>query len=118
MVTGLALGYGCNLHAVWDSAMLDASGVPTKEYVKRLNLLPGIAASIGVPSMWADESFRLAKRAWVIDGAALGIGYSDRWRQEMDLRLLFAGKRLAAILSAALVKNDPDTAHVKPGTRN
>ena len=54
------------------------------------------------PEQWSDESFELAKAAWVKPGADLGQAYYDRERPVMDRQLALAGLRLARMLNAML----------------
>jgi hypothetical protein len=54
------------------------------------------------PEQWANESFELAKGAWVKPGADLDQAYYDRERPVMDWQLALAGLRLARMLNGTL----------------
>jgi len=62
--------YPCNLHSAWDSGLIEHTGMDEEGYVAHLEQLISrehLRAS-GNPADWANESFALAKTAWVNDG--------------------------------------------------
>ncbi|HEY6350093.1 MAG TPA: S1/P1 nuclease [Candidatus Angelobacter sp.] len=96
--------YLCNLHAEWDSGLLEHSGRSEQEYVAYLEQMittQKLQAS-GTPDTWANESLRLAKQAWLNDGASADEAYYRANIKVVDERLALAGLRLAAMLNDAL----------------
>jgi len=58
--------------------------------------------SRGNPADWANESFALAKAAWVNDGESVDEQYYEQQIKVVDERLALAGLRLAAVLNEVL----------------
>ena len=56
----------------------------------------------GNPADWANESFALAKAAWVNDGGSVDEQYYHRQIKVVDERLALGGLRLAALLNEVL----------------
>ena len=54
------------------------------------------------PADWANESFALAKAAWVNDGGSVDEQYYRQQIKVVDERLALAGLRLAALLNEVL----------------
>jgi S1/P1 Nuclease len=96
----------CNLHYVWDIELIEHSRRSDAEYVARLDRL--IAQnnlqheSDGGPAVWADDSFRLAKRVWLNDGGSVDEAYYRKNIGIVDTQLARAGLRLASMLNDAL----------------
>jgi hypothetical protein len=61
----------------------------------------------GNPADWADESFVLAKAAWVNDGGSVDELYYRQQIEVVDERLALAGLRLAALLNEVLGRVSP-----------
>jgi hypothetical protein len=95
--------YECNLHSVWDSGLIHHTGMDEEAYVEHLDRL--ISAehlhASGNPADWANESFALAKAAWVNNGGSVDEQYYLRQIKVVDERLALAGLRLAALLNEA-----------------
>ncbi len=91
--------YPCNLHSAWDSGLIEHAGMDEEAYVAHLEQLitrEHLHAS-GNPADWANESFALAKAAWVNDGGSVDEQYYRQQIKVVDERLALAGLRLAAI---------------------
>jgi len=56
----------------------------------------------GALADWANESFALAKAAWVPDGGAVDEQYYRQRIRVVDERLALAGLRLAALVNEVL----------------
>ena len=95
--------YSCNLHSVWDTSMIQHTGLKPREYAEKLERL--IAADNlngqagGTPEQWANESLRFAATAWVLDGTNLDEPYYQREIKVVDTRMALAGLRLAKLLN-------------------
>jgi S1/P1 Nuclease len=110
-----ASGVQCadNLHAFWDGML--GSSPDFAQITAQGNALnerpvpPG--ADISDPKIWIQESFDLAQSHVykTVNGAALGdpradidAAYVTRARSDADVRAILAGRRLAALINAAL----------------
>jgi hypothetical protein len=103
--------YDCNLHGVWDTSMIQHTGLKRGEYVNRLEELVrseqlGLQDG-GRPDLWADESVALVKTAWVQDGTNLDEGYYQREIKVVDRQMALAGLRLAKLLNETIGKMTP-----------
>jgi hypothetical protein len=100
--------HACNLHFAWDIGLIEHTGLGEAQYVSRLDQL--IARqnlrreAVGTPEEWANESFGLAKKAWLNDGGSVDEPYYKNEIGVVDRRLALAGIRLAALLNQALGK--------------
>jgi hypothetical protein len=56
----------------------------------------------GTPEQWANESFLLAKKAWLNDGGAVDQTYYDNEIGVVNRRLALAGIRLSSLINQAL----------------
>jgi hypothetical protein len=102
---------GSNLHAVWDSGLLERTGRDEPTYVNFLSRTstPELADawSAGTTVDWANESLDLARRAYqdpasgaeMRSGARLGQPYQDANLPMAERRVAQAGVRLAWILN-------------------
>ena len=103
--------YECNLHGVWDSDLIEHTGLSREEYAHREEGL--IAAEKldvqagGTPEQWADESLKLAQAAWVPDGADLDEHYYEQQIKVVDKQMALAGLRLAKLLNDTIGKMTP-----------
>lgn len=98
--------YACNLHAEWDTGLLEHTGRSEQEYVTYLEQMitsKDLQAG-GTPQDWANESLRLAKQVWLNDGGVIDEAYYQANIGIVDQRLAQAGLRLAAVLNQALGK--------------
>jgi nuclease S1 len=98
--------FPCNLHAVWDSRLIARRNLDDRAYVAHLQKLivdNRLAAQpLGTPAEWAEQSWRLARRALVSPGTNLDDAYYRRQIAVIDERLALAGVRLAAAVNRAL----------------
>lgn len=114
--------YECNLHGVWDSELIEHTGLSREECVQheeelvRAGKLEALAG--GTPEQWANESLKLAQAAWVPDGTDLDEQYYDKQIKVVDRQLALAGLRLAKLLNDSIGKMTPRdfAALVQPNT--
>jgi nuclease S1 len=103
--------YECNLHGVWDTDLIEHTGLNREEYAQHeeeliaANKLDALAD--GTPEEWANESHTLAEAAWVPDGTDLNEGYYDKQIKVVDRQLALAGLRLAKLLNESIGKMTP-----------
>lgn len=103
--------YECNLHRVWDTSMIQHSGMSRADYAQHEEEL--ITAEkldgqrIGMPEQWANESAKLAEAAWVPDGADLDERYYDQQIKVVARQMALAGLRLARVLNETIGKMTP-----------
>jgi len=101
-------GKGSNLHSLWDSGMLNATGLDEAAYLQRLR-----AMSLAVPmarqplppasAQWAEASCAIVVRPGFYPPAAvIGQDYVQTWRPVAEMQLRHGGAHLAATLNAAL----------------
>jgi len=101
----------CNLHAVWDDALIESTGLNEKRYTARL--LAEIkenkweSLSGGVPAAWANVSHHYAVNAITPNGAMLVRDYVDEESQIVDAELALGGLRLARALNRILGSTTP-----------
>jgi hypothetical protein len=98
--------YACNLHAEWDTGLIEHTGRSEQDYVAYLEQMitaKKLQAS-GQPADWANESLQLARKVWLNDGGAVDETYYKANINIVDERLALAGLRLAAVLNDALGK--------------
>lgn len=95
-------GEGSNLHRVWDSGLLRASGHTEDDLVSQLRARAARVAQ-ATPAAWAEASCRVV----VQDGfyparRTLDAAYSQAWMPTARTQLHAAGWRLAEVLESAL----------------
>lgn len=99
-------GRGTNLHAVWDSGLIEHAPEGTEQFRKAvLAATPAKALASGTPATWAEESCQVvwANRAELYPtGHRLEADYATRMTPVVRDRLVRAGARLAALLNAKL----------------
>ncbi|HXS73111.1 MAG TPA: S1/P1 nuclease [Rhodanobacteraceae bacterium] len=96
---------GTNLHAIWDSTLLNARHLGYRAYADEIAANTARTKPIpeGTPAQWAEESCRIVRdgdiypRSRVIDER-----YVQRERPIAEERLRQAGARLAALLNREL----------------
>jgi hypothetical protein len=99
----------CNLHALWDTALVAHQRLDEAAYVARLE--SQIAARrwqdrpIGTAAEWALESHALARSALLPAGAAVEVSYLDAHVAIVDERLAMGGLRLASVLNDVLSRS-------------
>ena len=96
-------GRGTNLHRVWDSLMLDSTGLSAAQFTRKLETERAPVMAGGTPVEWAEESCRIDRD----DGVYPPPRFIDRAYVERELpiaeqRLRQAGARLAALLNRDL----------------
>ncbi len=95
-------GRDTNLHAVWDSAMVDGTGYSFTELTERLNRHTSSADVIAwwdpEPRHWIAESVHIRERIYPAE-TELGYDYVYKHTPTVELRLKQAGVRLAAYLN-------------------
>ncbi|WP_244860038.1 S1/P1 nuclease [Xanthomonas arboricola] len=100
-------GKGSNLHALWDSGMLNDRHLDDDAYLQRLLALPATAATSPVlpppAAAWAQASCKIAVTPGVYPSKhVLPDDYIATYRPLAETQLREAGDRLAAVLNAAL----------------
>ena len=109
-------GHSANLHAYWDTGVVEALGASAPAIAASLNAQISSAQakawSGGDPRRWAMESFRLAsKDAYALPSrptcadhgsVALGAAYQAEAQRDAAVQLEKAGVRMAALLNRAL----------------
>jgi hypothetical protein len=102
LVTVTWFGKPTNLHAVWDSAMIDDRQLSFSEqatWLKRAITPEQVIAWSDVrPATWIAESVRMRETIYPAD-PALSFTYGYTYRQDIDQRLSMAGIRIAAYLN-------------------
>lgn len=98
-------GAPTNLHALWDDGIIAHTTQSVNDYATRLlgSSAPPATAN-GTTIDWINEAHQLARQAYagVPPGAALANAYFEKARPIVDVQLLRAGIRVAAVLEAAL----------------
>lgn len=96
-------GHGSNLHRIWDSAMLDSTGLSTSGYADKLLAAHAPVAAGGTPADWAEESCRIDRDDGVYPAShVIDQRYVDRELPIAERRLRQAGARLAELLNRDL----------------
>jgi hypothetical protein len=109
-------GYARNLHAYWDTTVVEALGASAQDIAAKLDgrITPAMARdwSRGGARDWAMESFRLAQNdAYKLPskptcdqhgGVALSAGYQAMAQHDAEVQLEKAGIRMAFVLNKAL----------------
>jgi nuclease S1 len=97
--------YPCELHEVWDSELIQHTGMDAKQYTAYLEktiLDEHLEAGPDDPVLWANASWTLAKEALVQPCANIDEAYYTRERPVVDQQLALAGLRLAQLLNEDL----------------
>jgi hypothetical protein len=109
---------GTNLHAMWDSQMMQATARGERPWLARLERLDTdenkTRWSRGTVEDWAQESFLAARAAYKVPGTdkkiksgeKLGQSYADAHLATLERRLTQAGFRIALELNAALANDE------------
>ena len=96
----------CNLHSVWDDALIEERGLSETKYTALL--LEEIKQNHwerlngGEPTGWANASHRYAVNAFAPDGAMLKHDYYREEIRVVDSQLALGGLRLAHVLNRIL----------------
>lgn len=92
-----------NLHAVWDSLLLNSTRLSWPKYVARLDDQGRPPAADGTPAQWSDESCAIVRDGDIYPGGGkIDDDYIERERPVAERRLRQAGARLAALLNKTL----------------
>ena len=98
-------GRATNLHAVWDSALVDGEALSFSEWAERLRrhstAEDTIANWVANPQVWISESAQIRDTIYP-DKPELGYDYVYRHTPTVERRLQLAGIRLAAYLNQLL----------------
>ena len=98
--------FKCNLHGVWDDAMIEGQGLNEKKYTDKLlleikdNNWERLAG--GEPTTWANISHHYAVEAYAPNGAMLTREYVAEESKIVDAELALGGLRLARVLNRIL----------------
>ena len=99
---------GGNLHSLWDSGLIEYTGLDEPAYLARLRALP---LAVDVPKTvlppdspaWAQQSCRIATKPGVYPASpTIDATYVATWTPLIDEQLRRAGTHLAQVLNAAL----------------
>lgn len=97
-----AFGRGTNLHALWDSALLQQwpGGIAAlKEAMEKV----AVSTSSSDPRVWAETSCRVVAAAgFYPEQRTLEASYPAQWNEQLARQLGAAGQRLAEALNAVL----------------
>jgi hypothetical protein len=110
--------YNCNLHAVWDTMIIEEQGLNEKKYTEKLlqeikdNQWERMAG--GEPTTWANISHHYAVEAMVPNGALIMREYATEEGKVVDAQLALGGLRLARVLNRILA---PPAAPAAPETQ-
>ena len=103
--------YPCNLHGVWDTALIAHRRLGDRQYIAALERQiqeRGLdAMETGSPAQWAMESHALAKVALLPAQGAVDEAYFRAQIAVVDERLALGGLRLAAWLNRSLANAPP-----------
>jgi hypothetical protein len=97
--------YPCELHGVWDSGLIEHTGMDTQQYTAYLEKMiqnEHLEAGPDDPTQWANQSWKLAKEAMVAACTNIGEDYFTREKPIVDRQLALAGLRLAQLLNEDL----------------
>jgi len=101
----------CNLHYEWDIGLLEHAGRSEADYVAYVQQLAKSnhldTRAGGTSEDWANESFNIAKKVLIKDGAAVDEDYYKANIGTVDERLALAGLRLAKLLNDTLGEPKP-----------
>ena len=99
-----AFDRGTNLHAVWDSGLINAwpGGIDALRQAVQADSTPAPVAQ--GPGGWAEESCKVVVTSgFYPDSRTLDASYAARWNAVLVQRLKAASTRLAAVLNGSLV---------------
>jgi hypothetical protein len=97
-----AFGRGTNLHALWDSRLIESWPGGTQTLLAELKATPSRASNVG-PAQWAEESCRIvAAEGFYPTGHKIDADYAKSAAPALKERLSSAGRRLAALLNEVL----------------
>ncbi len=98
-----AFGHGTNLHAVWDTGLIQAWPGGEAALATQVHTAMAKVPAASTPQAWAEESCRIASSAdFYPKDHKLPDAYADRMSPVVVQRLAAAAVRLAATLNEAL----------------
>ena len=99
-----AWGLGINLHALWDTALIQRWPGGLTALTGAVRVAPAIAIEVE-PGRWAEESCALvAKEGLYPEQRMVGDDYLAKWGPTLVRQLAAAGQRLAEVLNTALAR--------------
>lgn len=98
-----AFGRGTNLHALWDSGLIEQWPGGAPALLEEAGAVKNSAAGSRAPGRWAEESCRIvASDGFYPGGHKYDAGYTVLWAPVLMERLATAGNRLAVVLNEVL----------------
>lgn len=98
-----AFGRGTNLHALWDTGLIDQSSGALSALLAESRAAGPVTADVSMPTQWAEESCRIVAAAgFYPSGHKIGADYLQRMTPTLQERLAAAGRRLATLLNNSL----------------
>ena len=99
-------GRGSNLHAVWDTDIIEYKGINTAGVLKTNTYTPGQLAAVKKIDVigWAAQSRGYLKEAYMLPSNKIGDLYVDANKPVIEAQLLNAGIRLGSVLDYYLGK--------------
>jgi hypothetical protein len=98
-----AYGRGTNLHALWDSGMLQRWPGGIEALKAAMDNVP-VGAAASDPRGWAEASCRIVAAAgFYSERRTLEEGYAAQWNDQLPVQLAAAGRRLADMLNSTRV---------------
>jgi hypothetical protein len=94
-----AFGRGTNLHALWDSGLIEHTGMDVAAMTAKLLAIPEAAGDVDAARV-AEDSCRVVGTAGFYPGRKVGADYVERFTPEMEKQLITAGARLAKVLNS------------------
>ena len=103
--------YPCNLHGIWDSALVARRKLDDRQYLaaleQRIAQNRWASRATGSPEEWAMQSHDLARAALLPPHGLVDDAYYRAQLPAIDERLALAGLRLAALLNATFASEPP-----------
>jgi hypothetical protein len=98
-----AFGRGTNLHALWDTGLVQNWPGGPPELLSELSRIRAPSSDATSPAQWAEESCRaVASDGFYPSGHKIGADYAQRVAPVLKERLASAGHRLAALLNSSM----------------
>ena len=98
-----AFGQGTNLHALWDTGLIEQWPGGTKALLAEVRAMRASIDVASAPAKWAGESCRIVSTTgFYPQGHKLESGYARRWDATLVERLAVAARRTAAVLNRSL----------------
>lgn len=98
-----AFGRGTNLHALWDTGLIQNWPGGPPELQSLLSRIRAPSPDVAAPAQWAEESCRIAASdGFYPFGHKIEGDYVQRMAPVLEERLASAGRRLSALLNSSL----------------